>query len=458
MGRLSGIFRGDRVIWVIYIALCLISLVEVFSATSTLTFGTGNYMSPIIHHARFLFAGLVIVLIVSHMPCYYFRAYFMPLGAIISVAMLLLLLLGFGVTLNEGTRWLKVPGTDITIQPSEIAKGVLITYIAYVLAMNQTDSGTTPQTFKLILVPSAVVCALILPNNLSTAAILFVVTLLFMFVGRVSLVSIGKTISVLLIAGLSGIYLLYSISDSAAQKLAKDVPVIGKRVNTWKNRIFDEDKTKVVTPEDFDIDKNSQVGHSCIAIASSNVLGKGPGNSQQRNSLPQAYSDFIYSIIVEEFGLVGAVVVVGLYVLLLFRVCYISRRFTDQAFPPFLAMGLALLIVVQAMVNMLVATDIGYVTGQPLPLISRGGTSTLINSMYIGMILSASRMSRKQRKLRASSSSVAPAAAAPIVAAAPPAEPAQSALPDDIPPAEQTAREIAAGNFDPVPTDDTPDK
>lgn len=455
MGRLSGIFRGDRVIWVIYVALCLISLVEVFSATSTLTFGTGNYMDPIIHHARFLVAGLVVVLIVSHMPCYYFRAYFLPIGAIISVVMLFLLLLGFGVTLNEGTRWLKVPGAGITIQPSEIAKGVLITYIAYVLAMNQTDSGTTPQTFKLILVPSAVICTLILPNNLSTAAILFVVTMLFMFVGRVSLVSIGKTISVLLIVGLGGIYLLHSISDSAATKLAQKVPVIGKRVKTWKNRIFDKDKTKVVTPEDFDIDKNSQVGHSCIAIASSNVLGKGPGNSQQRNSLPQAYSDFIYSIIVEEFGLVGAVAVVGLYVLLLFRVCYISRRFTDQAFPPFLAMGLALLIVVQAMVNMLVATDIGYVTGQPLPLISRGGTSTLINSMYIGMILSASRMGRRPRT--AARTAAAPDEVAPIVAAATP-EPAQSALPDDIPPAEQTAREIAAGKFDPVPTDDAPDK
>lgn len=442
MSKLTGIFRGDRVIWAIYFALCLISLVEVFSATSTLTFRDGNYMSPIIHHARFLLFGLVVVLIVSHLPCYYFRAYFLPLGAIASIVMLFLLLAGFGVTLNEGTRWLKLPGTAITVQPSEIAKGVLIIYIAYVLAMNQTDRGTTPQTFKLILVPSAVICLLILPNNLSTAAILFVVTLLFMFVGRVSLVSIGKTISVLLIAGLSGLYLLYSISDSTAARLAKDVPTVGKRVKTWKSRIFGDGKTKVITPQNFDIDKNSQVGHSCIAIASSNVLGKGPGNSQQRNSLPQAYSDFIYSIIVEEFGLVGAVVVVGLYVLLLFRVCYISRRFTDQAFPPFLAMGLALLIVVQAMVNMLVATDIGYVTGQPLPLISRGGTSTLINSMYVGMILSASRMGRKPRTARAAT----PTAADPA-----PQPPSRSALPDEIPPAEQTAREIAAGNFGPDP-------
>lgn len=436
--KLSGLFQGDRVIWIIFISLCTISVVEVFSAASTLTYQSGSYIEPFARHATFILVGIVLATVISRMPCQYFKI-FVPIGIVLSVVLLLVLLAGHGKTINGAARWMVLFG--IPLQPSEIAKGTLVITTAFILSMTQTENGTDPSAFKWIITITIIICGLILPENFSTAALIFGVVIIMMFIGRVSIVTIGKFLGVVIILAFAAVVPLISTSDSQAQWIGKNVPGM-KRVPTWKNRIEKKlgTDTKEITPETFNIDEESQIGHSKIAIASSNVIGKGPGNSVERDFIPQAFSDFIYAIIVEELGLVGAFVLLALYILLLFRVGYIAKRFTSKSFPPFLAMGLALLLVVQAMANMMVATGILPVTGQPLPLVSRGGTSTLINCMYIGMILSVSRASKKeQRNASETKSHAAEQLAAQQASTAAEAE--------EIPPAEQTAAEIEAGDF-----------
>ena len=430
-------------IWVIFFALCIISVVEVFSALSTLTYKSGNYVEPIVRHAGFLLAGIFIVLVVQHIKCRFFLVA-IPVGIPLSVITLLMLLLGFGVTINGGARWLVIFG--IPFQPSELAKGILVVYTAFVLSRNQEEKGANPRAFKLIWPMLVLFCALIFPENLSTSIMLFAVIIAMMFIGRVSLVSIGKFLTVIAVLGLLAVGSIVALPENTAEALGKCG--LFSRVPTWRSRIVKHmgKETKKITPQTFDIDGDAQIGHSSIAIASSNVLGKGPGNSVQRDFIPQAYSDFIYAVIVEELGFVGAMFVVALYLFLLLRVGYIAKRFTGSCFPPFLAMGLALLLVVQAMANMLVATGIMPVTGQPLPLISRGGTSTIVNCVYIGIILSVSRLSKRQDNRRRSE--LASANAAKLQPGYGECEEEEEEEFVEIPPAEQTARDIAAGNFD----------
>ena len=400
MKKLSGLFLGDRVIWIVFFALCIISVVEVFSALSTLTYQSGSYVLPIARHAAFLITGFVVVQIVHRMPCRYFRA-MLPFAVLASVLLLVLLQLGFGITLNGGARWFNLFG--IPLQPSEIAKGTLVIYTALVLSWYQTDKGVAPGTFKRIFIPTLITCCLIGPENFSTAALLFLVITIMMFIGRVSVVSIGKMLGVIaIIISLCVVWLL-SMSKEQSQEVAK-LPFLFKRVPTWKSRLEDG------------------------------------LHSKNTKKLSQAYSDFIYAIIVEELGLVGATGVMILYLLLLLRVGYIARSFTESSFPPFLAMGLALLMVTQALANMFVAAG-PFVTGQPLPLISRGGTSTLVNCAYIGMILSVSRLAKKQERKRKAATLIAPAVQ-------PEMPETKEEHPEYIPPAEQTAREIASGNFE----------
>ncbi len=435
MKKLSRLFLGDRVIWFVFFALCIVSVVEVFSALSRLTYESGSFIGPIAHHVAFLLMGLVVVLIVHRLPCRVFRI-ILPFAVLFSIVLLVLLLSGFGITLNGASRWFNFFG--IPLQPSEIAKGTMIIYTALVLSWNQTEKGAAPGTFKLIFIPTVVICGLIAPENLSTAILLFLVITLMMFIGRISAITLGKMFGVIAIASSILVSSLLALNKEQAMAIGK-MP-FGKRVPTWKNRIESviDGKTKKLSPKDFDIDADAQKGHANIAIATSNIIGKGPGNSVQRDFIPHAYSDFIYAIIVEELGFAGAACVMLLYILLLLRVGYIARNFKESSFPPFLAMGLALLIVVQALANMFVATG-PFVTGQPLPLISSGGTSTLVNCAYIGMILSVSRLAKKQERKR----KVA-AIAAPHTVEKP--KPANDA-PEYIPPAEQTAREIASADF-----------
>lgn len=376
---------GDRVIWVVFFFLCVISLVEVFSAASTLVYKSGNFWGPLAKQAAFLAFGTVIVVIVHRIPCRMFKA--LPIILLPISLVLLAITLGTSERSNDAARWFDLG--LFSFQPSEVAKGTVVITVALILSRMQGPDGADKRAFKWIMWVTAPVCILILPENLSTACLLFGVVVLMMFIGRVSLAQIGKMIGVLVLMGalFVGIALVIP-KDSALAKVS-----VFHRVDTWGDRIA-EHRTRVENPDSFNIDDNAQKAHANIAIASSHGIGKMPGNSVERDFLSQAFSDFIFAIIIEEMGIWGAALVVMLYVVLLFRAGRISSR-CERNFPPFLAMGLTLLMVSQAVLNMLVAVGLFPVTGQPLPLISRGGTSTLINCVYIGMILSVSRNARQ---------------------------------------------------------------
>jgi cell division protein FtsW len=248
-------------------------------------------------------------------------------------------------------------------------------------------------------------------ENLSTAALIMVVIFLMMFVGRVPIVQLGKLMvgAVLVLALFIGLIYVAgnmesgtttetqteAIAQGKTEKSTKKSSSLLHRFATWKNRIDKKLNSKYVAPQDYDLDKDAQVAHANIAIVNSNIIGKGPGQSVERDFLPQAFSDFIFVIIIEELGIIGAAFVVLLYIVLLFRAARIASR-CENNFPAFLVLGLALMLVIQASFNMLVAVGIAPVTGQPLPLISRGGTSTIINCAYIGAILSVSRSAKKK--------------------------------------------------------------
>jgi len=385
MKKLSNLFKGDPVIWVIFFFLCIISLVEVFSAASTLTYKDGSFWSPFIKQAVFLSVGTVIVVLVHNVPCRIFKL--IPLLGL-PVCIFLLILTFFMGEINGGARWIPIGG--LQFQPSELAKGTVIVSVALVLTQMQRPDGADRRAFKYILWITLGICALIAPENLSTAALLFGVVFLMMFVGRVPGILLAKLAGVF--AAIAFVFALFILLPSENSKVY-DLPGMGRAL-TWKHRLQKHGDTKEVTPQDFDVDANAQVAHANIAIAGSNVVGRMPGNSVQRDFLAQAFSDYIYAIIIEELGLGGAVLVVFLYVVLLFRAGRIASR-CERNFPAFLVMGLALLLVSQAAINMMVATGLFPVTGQPLPLISRGGTSTLVTCAYFGMILSVSRYARQ---------------------------------------------------------------
>ncbi len=390
MNSIGSWFKGDRVIWVVYFFLCIISLVEVFSAASTLAYKTGNFWSPLIKQAVFLSIGTVIVVAVHKVPCRMFKA--LPIIFIPVSFVLLLVTMLFGGDTNNASRWFDLG--FVQFQPSELAKGAVIITVALILSQMQRKEGADKGAFKLILLVTLPICLLIFPENLSTACLLLGVVILMMFIGRVSIVQIGKLLGVLALMALLMGALAYVIPSNDSMK---DIPGL-HRLETWSNRLTshfeggneEDDKD----PAKFDIVNDAQVAHAHIAIASSNGIGRMPGNSVERDFLSQAFSDFIFAIIIEEMGFWGAFVVVFLYVVLLFRAGRIASR-CERNFPPFLIMGLTLLMVSQAVLNMLVAVGILPVTGQPLPLISRGGTATLVNCVYIGMILSVSRYARQ---------------------------------------------------------------
>lgn len=389
MPKPNRIFQGDKAIWIVFFFLCIISLIEVFSAGSTLTFKSGQFWAPLQKQALFLGLGTLVAVGVHNIPCRFFKI--LP-GLLWPLSVLLLLLaMTTGRSTNEANRWFEVAG--IQFQPSEFAKGAVVITVALILSFLQEKDGANRRAFNLILGFSVPICLLIFAENISTALLLFGVVVIMMFIGRVPMLQMGKLFGVLAIAGIAGVMLLFSLPDAPHAGIYEQ-PGFG-RVLTAKNRLNKYLVQKgEVAPEDFDMDKDAQVGHAHIAIASSRGVGLMPGNSVERDYLSQAYSDFIYAIIIEEMGLWGAFIVIFLYAVILVRAGRIASR-CERNFPAFLVLGLALLMVTQAVLNMLVAVGLFPVTGQPLPLISRGGTSTLINCVYIGMILSVSRYARK---------------------------------------------------------------
>lgn len=403
---LSNIFKGDKVIWMIFFFLCIISVVEVFSASSGLTYKSGSYFSPLIKHLGILLMGIFCMVITLNIKCKYFKI-LTPFMLVISFITLIWVFFA-GQSTNGAQRWVSFIG--IQFQPSEIAKGTLVLATAQILSALQTDHGADKNAFKFILIVCAFIVPLIGLENLSTAALLCLVILLMMVIGRVPMRQLGKLMGVTLVLILvifAGVMLLgtdrgdvetsKNMTEQVAQQ-KKDEGLLGKifhRADTWKSRIDKFTSSKEVTPAEVDLDTDAQVAHANIAIASSNVVGKGPGNSVERDFLSQAFSDFIYAIIIEELGVEGAVAVAVLYIMLLFRTGRIASR-CENNFPALLAMGLALLLVTQALFNMCVAVGLAPVTGQPLPLISKGGTSTMINCIYVGVILSVSRSAKKK--------------------------------------------------------------
>lgn len=383
MDLLKNIFKGDKVIWIIFLCLCLISIIEVFSAASTLTYKSGDHWGPIKEHSIILMTGAIVVILTHHIPYKWFQKLPVILYPISLALLILVTLMGFfsGNRVNGAARWLNFVG--IQFQPSEIAKMAVIIVVASILSIKQDDEGANPKAFKYIIILTGLICIFIAPENLSTAVLLFTVVVFMMIIGRVSFKKLAILLGGLTLFGYIGIASLRLIPEGT------NIPFL-HRLETWENRITSFGNKEEIPAAKFDIDKKAQEAHAYIAIATSNVIGKGPGNSIQRDFLSQAFSDFIFAIIIEELGLLGGAFVVILYIWLLIRTGQIAKK-CERTFPALLVMGVALLLVSQAILNMLVAVGLFPVTGQPLPLISKGGTSTLINCVYIGMILSVSR-------------------------------------------------------------------
>lgn len=400
--KIGNIFKGDKGIWMVFFFLCMISIVEVFSASSGLTYKSQDFLSPILKHTGTIIMGLFVAVVTLNIPCKYFKL-MTPFLLLISFATLLWVLAG-GETINGANRVIEILG--FTFQPSEIAKGTMILAEAQILSAMQRENGADKDAFKYILWLALPICFLIGLENLSTAAMLFAIVIIMMFIGRVSFKQIGKLIGIIVgcaVIGLIMIMLLGHAETPEEAQLTKTETVdqpkqkgkiekLFHRFDTWKGRIMNFGKGEV-DPQKYDLDKDAQVAHANIAIVSSNIIGKGPGKSVERDFLSQAFSDFIYAIIVEELGILGAAFVALLYIILLYRAARIASR-CENNFPALLAMGLGLLLVVQAIFNMMVAVGLAPVTGQPLPLISKGGTSTIINCAYIGAILSISRSAK----------------------------------------------------------------
>lgn len=362
--------KGDKVIWTVVLLLSLLSILVVYSSVVALAYRykNGDTASYLVKHIFIVGSGIFLMYLVHKVKYTYFSR--ISQIALFLAAPLLLYTLLKGVSAGEASRWLPIPGTSLTFQTSDFAKLALIAYVARMLSIKQTVIKDFKQAFVPIVAPVAIICALILPANFSTAAMLFITCLVLMFIGRMN----GKHLLILigscLVFGALLILLIFNY------------PKLIKRGETWKARI-----------ENFrngDSESNFQAEQAKIAIATGGILGKGPGNSMQRNFLPQASSDFIYAILIEEWGMITALGIVFLYVVLLFRGIRIANK-SERTFGSLLSLGLTFSLVFQAMINMAVAVNLFPVTGQPLPFISMGGTSIWFTSIAVGIILSVSR-------------------------------------------------------------------
>ena len=400
--------KGDGIIWMVFFFLCIISIVEVYSSSSTLTFKSGSYYGPVLRHTGLLLVGVLFMIITMNIKCKYFKIV-TPFALVISLAMLIVVLM-MGQSTNGAARWIGLFG--IQFQPSELAKGALILAEAQILSAMQTEIGADRRAFKFIFWLSLPYVMLIAVENLSTAMLICITIFLMMFIGRVPKSQLNRTIGVVVLLAAVGIGLIMLLGSQESKEnlnnekmvLTEKQPTPEKtgslskvfhRFGTWQARFQKFLNNEEISPEQYDLDKDAQVAHANIAIASSNIVGKGPGNSVERDFLSQAFSDFIYAIIIEEMGIWGATFVCLLYIILLFRTATIANRCAN-AFPALLIMGIALMLTIQAFFNMMVAVGLAPVTGQPLPLISRGGTSTIMNCIYIGIILSVSYWAKKK--------------------------------------------------------------
>ncbi len=371
--------NGDKTIWAVVVLLSILSLLVVYSSISTLAFKhtSGDTIPYLRKHLLIVLFGFFLMFVVHKVRSGYYSRF--AIIAIITAVPLLLLTLLTGSSINHANRWLEIPVVNLTFQTSDFAKIALIMYVARTLAVKQDVIKDFKSAFLPIVIPVLVVCGLILPANFSTAAMLFLTSMILMFIGRIKLKYIFSLMGVGVI--FFGLFVLFIFL----------FPHVNNRVATWKARI-----------ENFSGGKsegNYQVEQSKIAIATGGIFGKGPGKSTQRNFLPHPYSDFIYAIIIEEYGLWMGVLVLFLYLVLLYRAVRIATK-CQKIFPSLLAIGCSFILVFQAIINMMVAVNLVPVTGQPLPLVSMGGTSIWFASIAIGMVLSASRELEKEKVVK----------------------------------------------------------
>lgn len=385
MNWIDTYFKGDRTIWLVVMLLSIVSILAVYSSTGTLAYKyqSGNTEYYLFKHFIILLFGFGLMYF-AHIIRYTFYARLSKIALFVTLP-LLFLTLAMGTNLNEASRWLTLPVVNLSFQTSDLAKLSLILYVARVLSKKQDQIKGFKSAFVPVMLPVIAVCALILPANFSTAAVLFVTCMVLMFIGRINLKYIFSLIGIAIAA--FGLFLLIAFLTGYQG-----------RIKTWQARI---ENFKSGTS-----DGNYQVEQAKIAIATGGIIGKGPGNSSQRNFLPHPYSDFIFAIIVEEYGLFGGVLIVMLYILLFYRAIRIVRK-TERAFAALVTIGCAFSLVFQAMINMAVAVNLFPVTGQPLPMLSMGGTSIWFTSLALGIILSVSADIEQEELNRSTNNEIA---------------------------------------------------
>lgn len=407
--KLPNLQNTDKTLWAIYISMIVVAIIALFSASSMLVYKDNSVLGPVGQQILFIVAGVVLAFLIQFLPSYMVRigGYVVLLLSVIMVWSLLVPHNPFAITLNGATRWLKIAG--IPFQPSEVAKLSLIIVVADLLSRIKTEADKRKYFFWTLGI-TAVVALPVMTSNLSTAILICGIVFLLWILARIPFKFLGST------AGIAIIFLVlgYCIVEFGFVRPNREMKGLFGRAETWVSRIdrkfagTSDDKTApfVIT------DENRQEAYANVAIArgGKSPFGVLPGNSKERDYLPLAYADYIYAIIVEESGIVGALVVIALYLWLLFRACFISTRYGDYA-AMLMVMGLALMLTCQALISMLVAVGLGPVTGQPLPLISRGGTSVLITSVYFGIMMCVSReqtelRNRQQESIHASQDEV----------------------------------------------------
>ena len=358
--------KGDKTIWIIVIALSLFSIMVVYSAAG---------WSDLISHIPKLIIGLSAMYVVHLIPFKYFSK-LGQLGYFTSL-LLLVLVLVIGVTVNGASRWINIVG--LQFQPSDVAKLTVILFMARQISVNRDNLSGFKELAWYVLAPLVIVCLLILPNNFSTSALVFINGLVLMFVGKIRLQFIAKVLGTALI----GAFIIY-----ASAKWTPLGTSVMPRSATWVSRV----DNFLLGGDEQQMDKDYQQTQALVAIQNGGIKGVGPGKSTQRSILPYSESDFIYAIILEEYGLIGGISAILLYLILLFRAVRISLK-VDSIFGGLIVVGLMFSLVFQALINMLVSVEILPVTGQTLPLISMGGTSIVFTCISIGIVLSVSRNS-----------------------------------------------------------------
>lgn len=364
-------FKGDLIIWLVVGLLSAFSIMAVYSSIGTLAYKykAGNTEYYLIKHSLIILLGFVLMYF-AHLPSYLLYAKISRIAILIAAPLLLLTLLK-GTNLNEASRWITLPIVGITFQTSDFAKLALIMFLARALSKRQDKIRDFKTGFLPVLIPVLITCGLILPANFSTAAVLLTTCMILMVIGRVSFKYIASMMGIAVVAFILFLSVAYITGEKG-------------RIDTWIKRV------ETFTGKTVDSDASYQTDQAKIAIATGSLAGVGPGNSVQRNFLPHPYSDFIFAIIIEEYGIIGGAIVVFLYLGLFWRSIRIAQK-SPKAYATFLSIGIAFSLTFQAMINMAVAVNLFPVTGQPLPMISMGGTSIWFTSLGLGILLSVSR-------------------------------------------------------------------